>query len=410
MLITEIVKMALNAIRMNKLRSALTLLGVVVGVFSIIGVMTAVQVLQNSIESGLSNLGSNTFQIQKFPAMFVGGHAAWEKYRHRRDISLDQADFVRAHVTTAQYIATEASTWGQTIQTLTGLKTNPNVPVMGEMPEGIPTNGWTIKEGRSFSDNDELYSNNAIILGPDVVKKLFPNGGAVGAEVKVGNDRYTVIGTFEPKGAALGGNSDNFVAIPLSKFLNEFGKQRSLNIMIKAKTPEVYDQCMEEARMALRTVRKVDPGKDDDFEIFSNDSLISTFNEFTQYVKMGVGFISFISLLAAGVGIMNIMLVSVTERTKEIGLRKSIGARKANILSQFITEAVVLCQIGGLVGIGLGILGGNLAAVAFSLPAVFPLDWALIGFALCAFIGVVFGVYPAWKAANLDPIEALRFE
>jgi putative ABC transport system permease protein len=409
-LITEIVKMALNAIRMNKLRSALTLLGVVVGVFSIIGVMTAVQVLQNSIESGLSNLGSNTFQIQKFPAMFVGGHAAWEKYRHRKDITYDQAEFVRSHVTTAQYIATEASTWGQTIQTLTGLKTNPNVPVMGEMPEGIPTNGWAIKDGRSFSDNDQLYSNNAIILGPDVVKKLFPNGGAVGADVKIGNDRYTVIGTFEPKGAALGGNSDNFVAIPLSKFLNEFGKQRSLNIMIKSKTPELYDQCMEEARMALRTVRKVDPGKDDDFEIFSNDSLISTFNEFTQYVKMGVGFISFISLLAAGVGIMNIMLVSVTERTKEIGLRKSIGARKANILSQFITEAIVLCQIGGLVGIGLGILGGNLAAVAFSLPAVFPVNWALIGFALCAFIGVVFGVYPAWKAANLDPIEALRYE
>ena len=132
---------------------------------------------------------------------------------------------------------------------------------MGEMPEGIPTNGWTIKEGRSFSDNDQLYSNNAIRLGPDVVKKLFPNGGAIGADVKIGNDRYTVIGTFEPKGAALGGNSDYFVAIPLSKFLNEFGKQRSLNIMIKAKTPEVYDQCMEEARMALRTVRKVEPGK-----------------------------------------------------------------------------------------------------------------------------------------------------
>jgi len=219
-----------------------------------------------------------------------------------------------------------------------------------------------------------------------------------------------VIGVFDSKGSAMGGNNDNFVVIPLSKFLNEFGKQRSLNIMIKAKSPEVYDQCMEEARMALRVVRKVDPGKEDDFEIFSNESLISTFNDFTKYVKMGVGFISFISLLAAGVGIMNIMLVSVTERTKEIGLRKSVGARKGNILSQFITEAIVLCQIGGLVGIGLGILGGNLAAVAFSLPAVFPVDWALIGFALCAFIGVVFGVYPAWKAANLDPIEALRYE
>lgn len=410
MLIGEIIRIALNAIRMNKLRSALTLLGVVVGVFSIIGVMTAVQVLQNSIESGLSELGSNTFQIQKFPAMFVGGHSAWEKYRHRKDITFDQAQYVVSKLTTAQYAAIEASTWGQTIQSLTGLKTNPNVAVMGEVPEGIPTNNWTIKEGRSMIDNEQTYSSNVVILGQGVVTKVFPRGNAVGQDVKIGNDRYTVIGVFDTKGSAMGGNNDNFVVIPLSKFLNEFGKQRSLNIMIKAKSPEVYEQTMEDARMALRTARKVDPGKEDDFEIFSNESLISTFNDFTKYVKMGVGFISFISLLAAGVGIMNIMLVSVTERTKEIGLRKSVGARKGNILSQFITEAVVLCQIGGLIGIGLGILGGNLAAIAFSLPAVFPLDWALIGFALCAFIGVVFGVYPAWKAANLDPIEALRYE
>jgi putative ABC transport system permease protein len=409
-LIGEIIKMALNAIRMNKLRSALTLLGVVVGVFSIIGVMTALQVLQNSIESGLSQLGANTFQIQKYPAMFVGGHAAWEKYRHRKDITLDQAEYVVARLTTAKYAAIEANTWGQTLQNKDGLKTNPNVSIMGEVPEGIPTNNWTIQEGRSLTDNEQQHGSNVVILGQDIVKKLFPRGGAVGQEVKIGNDRYNVIGTFELKGAALGGNSDNFVVIPLSKFLNEFGKQRSLHIMIKAKTPEAYEQSMEEARMALRTVRKVDPGKEDDFEIFSNDSLISTFNEFTMYVKLGVGFISFISLLAAGVGIMNIMLVSVTERTKEIGLRKSVGARKANILSQFITEAVVLCQLGGIVGIGLGVLGGNLAAIAFSIPPVFPLDWALIGFALCAFIGLVFGVYPAWKAANLDPIEALRYE
>jgi putative ABC transport system permease protein len=409
-LIGEIIKIALNAIRMNKLRSALTLLGVVVGVFSIIGVMTAVQVLQSSIESGLSNLGTHTFQIQKFPALFVGGHDQWEKFHDRKDISLVQAEFVKDKMTLAKYVAIEANSWGVTIQTLAGEKTNPNVNVMGEVPDGIPANNWSIRDGRNFTDNEQLYSGSVVILGPDVEKKVFPKGGAVGAEVKIKGDRYTVIGVFEPKGGSLGGNADNFVAIPLSTFLNHFGKIRSLNIMIKAKSSEVYDDCMEEARMALRTVRKVEPGKEDDFEIFSNDSLISTFNEFTQYVKMGIGFISFISLLAAGVGIMNIMLVSVTERTKEIGLRKSVGARKGNILSQFITEAVVLCQMGGLVGIGLGILGGNLAAVAFSMPPAFPLDWAIIGFVLCAFIGVVFGVYPAWKAANLDPIEALRYE
>ena len=410
MLLFEIIRIALNAIRMNKLRSALTLLGVVVGVFSIIGVMTAVQVLQNSIESGLSNLGTHTFQIQKFPALFVGGHDQWEKFRRRKDITLAQGEFVRDHMTLAKYAAIEGGTGGFSIQALSGEKTNPNVQIMGEVPDGIPANNWSIRDGRSFTDNDQTYSGSVVILGPDVEKKIFPRGGAIGSEIKIQGERYTVIGIFEPKGGSLGGNADNFVAIPLSSFLNHFGKIRSLNIMIKAKSPEVFDECMEEARMALRTVRKVEPGKDDDFAIFSNDSLISTFNEFTQYVKMGIGFISFISLLAAGVGIMNIMLVSVTERTKEIGLRKSVGARKGNILSQFMTEAIVLCLMGGLVGIGLGVLGGNLAAIAFSMPPVFPIDWAIIGFLLCAFIGVVFGVYPAWKAANLDPIEALRYE
>jgi len=189
-----------------------------------------------------------------------------------------------------------------------------------------------------------------------------------------------------------------------------YGKLRSVNIMIKAKSTEAYDDCVEEARMLLRTIRNVAPGDEDDFTIFSNDSLISTFNDFTLYVKLGVGFMSFISLLAAGIGIMNIMLVSVTERTREIGIRKALGARKSNILSQFITEAIVLCQIGGVIGVGLGILGGNLTAIAFNFPPVFPLDWALIGFAITTFVGVVFGVYPAWKAANLDPIDSLRYE
>ena len=180
--------------------------------------------------------------------------------------------------------------------------------------------------------------------------------------------------------------------------------------MIKAKSPEIYEDCVEEARFLLRTVRKVDPGKPDDFDIFSNDSMIATFDSFTKYVKMGVAFISFISLLAAGVGIMNIMLVSVSERVKEIGIRKAIGARKSNILTQFLTEAVVLCQIGGFIGIGVGILAGNLAALFLEIPPIFPVDWAIFAVVLCSIIGIAFGVYPAWKAANLDPIEALRYE
>jgi putative ABC transport system permease protein len=405
---SEIFKMSLNALRANKLRSALTLLGIVVGVFSIIAVMTAVQVLQNSIESGLSNLGSHTFQIQKQPVM--ANHAQWEKARKRKDITYEQAKALKDRITLAKYVGIEAWSGAETIQ-FGALKTNPNVSVGGEEPEGILTNNWTIKEGRALTEDDLNYSRRVAILGEDVLKKLFPRGGAVGSIIRVGDQRYTVIGVFDPKGSSMGGDADNRVIIPLSTFLEEYGKvRRSLHVMVKAKGPEVYDDCVEETRMLLRTIRKVAPGDEDDFTIFSNDSLIATFNEFTLYVKLGVGFMSFISLIAAGVGIMNIMLVSVTERTKEIGIRKAIGARRINILSQFITEAIVLCQIGGVIGIIVGVVGGNLTALAFDFPAVFPVDWALIGFAITTFVGVVFGVYPAWKAANLDPIESLRYE
>jgi len=404
---SEVLIMALAAIRANKLRSILTLLGIVVGVFSIIAVMTALQVLQNSIESGLSQLGAHTFQIQKMPVM--SGREKWLKALKRKDITQMQAQRLKERMILAGLFSVEA--WGdvQTVQS-GSIKTNPNVGVVGEEPIGVATNNWIVKEGRSLSENDVQNSAYVAILGDDVARKVFPHGSAVGSIARIGNNRYTVIGVFEPKGNALGGNSDNFVVLPLSTFLQEYGKKRSLNIMIQAKNAETYEECMEEARNNLRTIRKVPPGDEDDFTLFSNDSLISTFNDFTIYVKLGVGFISFISLLAAGVGIMNIMLVSVTERTKEIGIRKAIGARRANILGQFIVEAVVLCQIGGIFGIIIGILGGNIAAIAFHMPAVFPVDWALIGFAITTLVGVIFGVYPAWKASNLDPIEALRFE
>ena len=398
--------MALTAIRSNKLRSALTLLGIIVGVFSIIGVMTAVQVLQNSIEVGLSGLGTNTFQIQKQPA--IATRTQWMKSLKWKDITYEQAKTVKERVTLAQDIAIGVLQTAETIQ-FGALKTNPNVDVGGEEPEGMRTNNYTIQDGRNISDDDVKYASYVVILMADVEHKLFPHGGAVGSTVKIGAQRFTVIGTFKSKGSTLA-ESENKVVIPLSTFLHQYGKIRSVYIKVKAKSPETFDDCLEETRMVLRTIRKVAPGDEDNFSISSNDSLIATFNDFTLYVKLGVGFISFIALIAAGIGIMNIMLVSVTERTREIGIRKALGARKSNILSQFITEAVVLCQIGGVIGVGLGILGGNLAALTFNFSPVFPLDWALIGFAITTFVGVVFGVYPAWKAANLDPIESLRYE
>jgi putative ABC transport system permease protein len=248
------------------------------------------------------------------------------------------------------------------------------------------------------------------ILGNQVVNKIFPKIDPVGQQIRIDGQEYQVIGTIEPKGGMLGGDQDNLVAIPLPTLFNVYGKDRDIHIMVQSISRETFDDCIEQVRGILRTARQVEPGEEDDFYVFSNDSMIEQFNDFTKYARLGIMLISAIALIAAGVGIMNIMLVSVTERTREIGIRKAIGARRNNILTQFIFEAVVLSELGGIIGIAIGIASGNILAIVFEVPPVIPWDWVVIGFLACSLIGVTFGVYPAWKASNLDPIEALRYE
>jgi len=220
-----------------------------------------------------------------------------------------------------------------------------------------------------------------------------------------------VIGVLEKRGATLGSAAENFAIIPITTGLSRYGRSwQSVSVLVQAENQAVYDDTVEQVRGIMRVMRKVPPGKEDDFEIFSNDSMIAQFQSFTQTVRIGIAVISSIALVAAGIGIMNIMLVSVTERTKEIGIRRAIGAKKRNIMSQFIMEAVMLCQVGGIIGVILGIAGGNAAAFYLELPPTIPFDWAALGLLICSIVGVVFGVYPAFKAANLDPIESLRYE
>jgi putative ABC transport system permease protein len=249
------------------------------------------------------------------------------------------------------------------------------------------------------------------VLGAGLAKSLFPFGSAMGERVKFDGINYSVVGVLEKRGSALGGDQDNFAVIPLTSGLNRYGRTwRSLSLLVQARDQSSYEDTVEQVRGILRTIRKVEPGKEDDFEIFSNDSLISQFNTFTQTVRYGVAAVSSIALIAAGIGIMNIMLVSVTERTREIGIRRAVGAKKRNIMTQFIMEAVVLCEVGGIMGVGLGVLGGNAMAFFLKMPPVLPVDWAVLGLLICSVVGIIFGTYPAYKAANLDPVESLRYE
>jgi putative ABC transport system permease protein len=260
-------------------------------------------------------------------------------------------------------------------------------------------------------ETDVENARDVCVLGATLAKTVFPFGSAVGERLKLNGINYTVIGVLEPKGASLGGQQDNFAIVPITTALDRFGRWWvSLSILVQARDAASYEDCVEEVRGILRVARKVPPGAEDDFELFSNDSLIEQFNTFTIAVRIGVVVVSSIALLAAGIGIMNIMLVSVTERTREIGIRRAIGAKKRNIMTQFIMEAVVLCEVGGVIGVVLGILGGNATAVFFKVPPAIPFDWIVLGLVICSIVGIVFGTYPAYKAANLDPIESLRYE
>jgi len=403
--------MAMGALASHKLRSALTLLGVLVGVFSIIVVMTAMRVMKSDIEKQISRLGSQTFVVRKFPGIFFGGPEGFEKYWRRKNITLAQAQRLEAKATLPQSIGIETMFWGGQIETRYK-KSPPNVSLFGETAGSFPAHDWTLKDGRLLLDEDVNNSRDVCVLGYGLATNLFPFGSPVGERLKINGINYGVVGILDPKGGSLGGNQDNFAVVPVTTGMNRFGfpPWRSLNILVQARNQARYDDTVEEVRGIMRVLRKVPPGKEDDFEIFSNDSLIAQFNSFTMAVRLGVSLISSISLLAAGIGIMNIMLVSVTERTREIGIRRAIGARKRNIMTQFIMEAVVLCEVGGVIGVGLGILGGNATSYFLKLPPAVPVDWIVIGLVICSIVGIVFGTYPAYKAANLDPIESLRYE
>ena len=408
--INESLRMALGAIVAHKLRSGLTLLGILVGVFSIIVVMTAMRVMQSNIESELGQLGTHTFSMEKYPPIHVSGRESWEKIWRRQNISWQQVEALRRKVPLAHSIGAQAFLWRDSVKTTT-TETNPDTVLIGTTGDTFEARNWVLESGRAIMTSDVDGARNVCVLGASVAKKLFPHSSPLGTKAKFRGINYSVVGVLEARGRTLGGDQDNFIVVPLTTGLNRFATRwQSLAILVRAPNEKVFEDTIEQARGALRTIRKVPPGGEDDFELFTNDSLITQFRSITFAARLGATIISSIALLAAGIGIMNIMLVSVTERTREIGIRRAVGARKSTIMMQFIMEAIILCQVGGILGVILGIVGGNAAAYFLELPPAIPLDWAGLGLVICSIVGIIFGTYPAYKAANLDPIDSLRYE
>ncbi len=406
--IIEVFRQSIDSIRANKLRSSLTLLAISVGVFAIISANTAVLVLDTYFKDTMSLMGGDVITVSKFPAIQMGP-TDWDRYRNRQDITIAQMERM-------QDMTREASGIGPNRQYRTTrvsydeLETEPNIGIRGGNEHYLDNNAYIIEEGRNFMPEDIDYARSVAIIGADVASALFEQETPIGKSIRIEGRPYTVIGVTEAKGNVFGNTLDRFVVIPYTNLAGIYGRNQNIGIQLRAGSVEQVAATIDELTGILRAIRKVDPASENDFEITTNESLSGVFDQFTGMLYM-IGFIiGGVVLLGAGIGVMNIMLVSVTERTREIGIRKAVGATKKAITSQFLLETIAICQIGGVIGILAGAALGNAAAFWLESGIVIPWSSALGGVIGMTIVGVLFGVYPAWKAAQLDPIESLRYE
>ncbi len=401
--------MAWDALRSHKMRSSLTLLGMVIGVFAIIVSVTAVSVIEVYFKDRLQFLGASTFTIRRTPSIQVGDSD--RSLRNRPVISYDQVVRLERAMTLPVTISPLEDFYLGAVR-YGSEETEPNVVLLGADENMLGNFSYELGTGRFFSEQDVLYARPVIVLSEVVADELFPNETPLGKQVRMGGHKYEVIGVLKKKGSFLGFNMDNRVFAPITRLFSLYGtdNRNIASISVRVHHAPLLQAAMEEVTGRFRVIRKVPPGENNNFELETNDSMQSIFDAFTGTLTMGGAVIGLIALLAAGIGIMNIMLVSVTERTREIGIRKSIGARSRDIMRQFLLEAFFLCQIGGLLGILLGALAGNIVAIYFDISAAFPVGWAIGAVIMVTGIALVFGGYPAYKAAQLNPIESLRYE
>jgi putative ABC transport system permease protein len=402
--IWEGILMAFHSLRANKLRALLTTLGVMIGVSTVMAILTMISGMNTAFSEQISSIGSDVLFIDKFP---WGGGMEYFKYRNRKDITTREAEAIAEQATLVKAVSPTVLTRGrvkfqnETIRNvqLHGV-TEPYVDIANAYPE----------QGRFLTALEVKHRRNVCVVGWEVASRLFQGENPLGQKIFVAGHPFNVVGVLEKRGEVLGQNLDTYVYMPLGTFQRIFGSRRSVMIQVKLASPEVLEEAKDELRGILRRVRRVPANEDDDFAINQQDILTNLYESLTTglySVAVGIGAIS---LLVGGIGIMNIMLVAVTERTREIGVRKAIGARKRDILWQFLVESVVISALGGLIGIAIGFGLANLVASVSPIPANVSVLSIVVGLGFSTTVGLFFGLYPASKAAKLDPIEALRYE
>lgn len=406
----ENIKVALTAIRSQMLRTTLTVLIIAFGIMALVGILTSIDALKESINSSFSSMGSNSFTIRNSGMNIHMGGRGKKPKKHEKITYYEARDFSAQFSYPADVSVSSMATMVATIK-YEGKKSNPNILVMGVDEKYVDVSGYVIAEGRNFSKADQEDGLHVCILGKELVDKLFPTSSPIDQMVSVGSAKYRVIGTLREKGSSMSMGGDKLVLIPLLNVKQEYATGNSTySITVKTASPTDIEPAKGEAIGLMRNLRKDPIKSENSFEITQSDSLAGMVIDSISSVTSAAAIIGIITLLGAAIGLMNIMLVSVTERTREIGIRKSLGATRAIIRRQFLTEAIVICQLGGLLGILLGVLIGNLISLAIGGTFIIPWVWIISGITICFIVGLASGIYPAIKASNLDPIEALRYE
>jgi putative ABC transport system permease protein len=409
---SEILSMAIQNIRANMLRAVLTLLIIAFGIMALVGILTAIDAIAYSLNDNFSGLGANSYTIQRKWAKVKSNHQgrrekAGEPIKYKQALEFKERFTMPAKVSLS-FWATNTTTVKYNDE-----KTNPNSAFVGVDENYFTVKGMDIEFGRGFSKMEVDDGQPKAVIGQDIAKKLFKERPekAVDEIILVGNNRFKVVGVLASKGASMNNSTDRAVYAPLSNVRAIYGtNETDYDLLVAVNNPTDMDAAQSESMGLFRQIRGLRPGEEDDFEIFASDSLVAILKDSTTSLRLATVAIGLMTLLGAAIGLMNIMLVSVTERTREIGIYKALGATRRSILNQFLTEAILICQFGGIVGIFLGILMGNAVTLATGGNFLIPWDWMFLGFTLCLIVGALSGFYPALKAARLDPIESLRYE